>query len=234
METIAKNAGFQLENHWVQTVDGYINLLVHLKDDKVGKPPVLLLHGLADSSDSWMMNGREKSIAFLLMDAGYDVWMGNSRTNKHSIRHAILNPDKDIDYWKNALMYDMAEFDIPSWINHVKLQTNKEKISVIAHSQATQQMFYNLIKNGSYVEANVNMIVAMSAFFIVSPSTLLNRTICNFFYYVVSPFSEMFMLVRAFPSWFAKPVFIFGSGYIPTIFNVFDEMISATTTKFND
>ena len=42
------------------------------------------------------------------------------------------------------------------------------------------------------------------------------------------------MFVRAFPSWLAKPIFIFGSGYIPTIFNVFDEMISATTTKYND
>ena len=54
--------GFELHDHWVTTEDGYIVNLVNLKpqnDTSEGqKPSVLLAHGLADSSDAWLLNGR--------------------------------------------------------------------------------------------------------------------------------------------------------------------------------
>jgi pimeloyl-ACP methyl ester carboxylesterase len=53
------------------------------------KPVVLLIHGLIDSSDSWLVNGRENSIGFILADAGYDVWMAN--TEAISIVRGILH-----------------------------------------------------------------------------------------------------------------------------------------------
>ena len=55
-----------------------------------------------DSSDTFLINGRNKSQPYVLADAGYDVWLANTRGNKYSRNHTIYNPDTDQEYWKNT------------------------------------------------------------------------------------------------------------------------------------
>jgi lysosomal acid lipase/cholesteryl ester hydrolase len=93
-------------------------------NEKQQKPAVLLIHGLVDSSDSWMCN-KNNSIAQMLVNEGFDVWMGNYRANKYSNRHAHLDPTKDLEYWRNSVMPDLATYDIPSFIEHVRNVTNR-------------------------------------------------------------------------------------------------------------
>ena len=57
-----------------------------------GSKPVLLQHGIEDSSDSWVMNSADKAPAFLLAKNGFDVWLANSRGNKFSKKHTSLSP----------------------------------------------------------------------------------------------------------------------------------------------
>lgn len=85
------------------------------------RPAVFLFHGLLDSSATWALNGPNASLAFLLADAGFDVWMGNARGNAYSRHHAWLNPD-ELPFWDFSID-QIARYDIPAMI--AKAQANR-------------------------------------------------------------------------------------------------------------
>ena len=37
--------------------------------------------------------------AYILANAGYDIWLGNARGNSYSRAHVKLNPDTDREFW---------------------------------------------------------------------------------------------------------------------------------------
>lgn len=63
------------------------------------RPVVFLQHGLLGSSADWTMNLAEQSAAFVFADAGFDVWLGNSRGNVYSRGHKNLSCS-DKQYWQ--------------------------------------------------------------------------------------------------------------------------------------
>lgn len=94
--------GYPFELHEIQTEDGYLLDAYRLKSKKT-KPktntsPIMLVHGFMASSDCFLSMGRN-SLALLLADEGYDVWLPNCRGNLYSRKHKTLNPDTDIAYW---------------------------------------------------------------------------------------------------------------------------------------
>jgi pimeloyl-ACP methyl ester carboxylesterase len=93
---------YTVESHFITTDDGYILEVFHVGGKNTGTyntgPPVLLMHGLLDSSDTWIVNDEDKAPGFILLSHGYDVWFGNNRGNKHSRNHKTLNPN-DNAFW---------------------------------------------------------------------------------------------------------------------------------------
>jgi len=124
---------------------------------------VILQHGLLDSCAGWVLNG-SYSLAFLLADLGYDIWMNNSRGNRYSRNHTMLDPDKD-DH--KALFWDysfeeMAKYDQPALFKFVLSRTGVQKVTYIGHSQGTTQMFCALSENMEFFRQHMNLFVALA------------------------------------------------------------------------
>jgi gastric triacylglycerol lipase len=93
--------------------------LFRIPSGKQGAPVVFLQHGITDSADCWIMNTGEKSPAFRLARAGYDVWLGNNRGTKYSMSHTTLNPNKDKAYWEFSYT-ELGEYDAPTQVDYIR------------------------------------------------------------------------------------------------------------------
>ena len=116
-----------------------LNINFELND--VGNRPVVVLqHGLLDSSFTWVCNTPEKSLAFILADRGFDVWLPNSRGNVYSKKHTKYST-KSNKFW-NFSWDEMAKYDLPASIEYILNRTKSEKISYIGHSQVSEYFHF--------------------------------------------------------------------------------------------
>jgi pimeloyl-ACP methyl ester carboxylesterase len=134
--------GYPVQSYYVTTTDGYILKLFRIQgkgNQFANKPPVLMLHGLTNTANTFIINQATKPPAFRLADEGYDVWLGNSRGNNLSRLHTTFKSD-DKKYW-DWCVDDIAEKDLPAFIDFVLQNTGRHTLSYIGHSQATHAAF---------------------------------------------------------------------------------------------
>nr|XP_034832273.1 lipase 1-like [Maniola hyperantus] len=136
---LANRHGQQAVQHEVTTDDGYILTIFHIPGRS--KYPVLLVHGLADAADVWLLRGKG-SVGVTLANEGYDVWFANSRGNRYSRRHVSLDPDNDAAYW-NFSFHEMGYYDLPAIIDKIINETQKPSVTAIGHSRGNL-LFYVL------------------------------------------------------------------------------------------
>lgn len=80
------------------------------------------------------------SPAYLLHEAGYDVWLFNARGNCHSRKHKTLNPDRDKKYWEFGVE-EIGYYDLPATIDYILHITNEKQIFFIGHSLGCSAAF---------------------------------------------------------------------------------------------
>jgi len=168
----ARRVGLDVEEIQVQTEDGFLIDLWHVYDPKEytrmseddrsdrgpdiftsskkklkdpsqkRKFPVLLLHGLLQSSGAYCTND-EDSLAFYLCKSGYDVWLGNNRCGFKPKHSSLEYSDPRMWCWN---IRQMGVFDLPALTSRVLYETGFKKIGLICHSQGTTQTLVALAK----------------------------------------------------------------------------------------
>ncbi|KAL9846690.1 lysosomal acid lipase/cholesteryl ester hydrolase-like isoform 1-T1 [Geothlypis trichas] len=158
---IVRYHGYPYEEHEVLTEDGYFLTLQRIPhgrgspgsfslSHKAGAQPsnmfcpppkavVLLQHGLVLEGSNWVTNLPNTSLGFILADAGYDVWIGNSRGNSWSRKHQEFEFHQQ--EYSAYSFHEMAMYDLPASINYILQRTGQEQLYYVAYSQGTTTGF---------------------------------------------------------------------------------------------
>ncbi|XP_011304328.1 lipase 1-like [Fopius arisanus] len=164
--------GRRAEWHNVTTEDGYILSIFRIvrnnNNYQLG-PPIYLQHGLTGTADMFAMVKPERNIAFLLADAGYDVWLGNLRGNAYSRKHKTLST-KDPKFW-NFSMDEYAIKDLPAMMDYVLNVTNRSSLSYIGISLGTTISTIFLSNRTDY-NSKLNLVVHFAPVTVFKSKTL--------------------------------------------------------------
>ena len=152
--------GYPLEENSVTTTDGYILSVWHLKPKAPNGKVVFMQHGLADTAWTFFQAG-SKSLPFLLLKEGFDVWLGNIRGNVFSSKHVSKDPKDSKSGFGEYSIDDFVAYDLPAMINLVKSRVGAKKMSYIGHSQGTTMFFMLSMHNPTLLETTFDHFCAL-------------------------------------------------------------------------
>lgn len=168
-ERIASH-GYPSESHEVVTEDGYVLTLFRipyshkLRNQNENRPAVLLQHGLFSNSDCWLTSGPDNSLAYLLADAGYDVWLGNARGNIYSRANNFISLNSP-NFW-HFDWHEIGTIDIATMIDYIRDTTQQDQIHYAGHSQGTTVYLVLLSERPEYnAKIKSGHLLAPCAFF---------------------------------------------------------------------
>lgn len=192
--------GYPVEEHVVETSDGYFLTLFRIPggqvrttmSDALGsevssgsddtfsselplntsrRPPVFLMHGFLENAEVWVAPDSNSSLAFILADAGYDVWLGNVRGSKYGYRHRRYRTNS-YEFWRFSID-EMALFDLPESIDYIRNACARKgdggdvRVGYVGFSQGTAIAFAGF-------SLNEDLARKIAVFVALAPSTRVN------------------------------------------------------------
>ncbi|XBW37241.1 hypothetical protein QEN19_002824 [Hanseniaspora menglaensis] len=185
----------EMETHVVKTQDNYL-LQIHripfnqkrLKGVSY-KGAVYLQHGLLMCSNIWLCHSEDpmkNNLPLYLNALGFDVWMGNNRGNRYSSKN--VNIERHTEKFWNFSLDEFAMYDIPDSLHYILncislenknskksmgfFDTDQERISIVAFSQGSAQIFASLSLNPD-LNNKVSSFIALSP--ALTPPGLFNK-----------------------------------------------------------
>ena len=205
-----KSLGYKLEEFEVITEDGYKLSLWHFIPKFTVDPDKVVYFQPGFMCVAWvfLQNGKN-SLPFLLMDKGYDVWIGHNRGTIHSLGHLTKDSqESDSDYWDFTLD-DYALRDLPSNLEAVKKKTGAKKLSYIGHSQGTTLFYMLYMHNPEYMESTIDKFISLGTVYTISYASLLPVNIVDKIYGLIDRVVDLS----------TKPVY-FGNGQRNMVSNI--------------
>ncbi|KAL6073071.1 cholesterol esterase [Balamuthia mandrillaris] len=181
--------GYPVEEHYATTHDGYILCIHRIPAGRASssssssspqaqrdgeeegqdtiKPVVFVLHGFMQSSEAWVCRKKpEDNLALALADLGYDVWLGNVRGNKYSMKHIKYLPQSE-RYW-NFCLDHLLQYDVPAMVEYILAETGAAKLSYIGFSQGSALGFGAFSLNAALAK-KINLFIALASTALVKP-----------------------------------------------------------------
>lgn len=172
--------GYPSEIHQVITDDGYILEIHRIPHGRNGgsrnqnrilpsarngngrrenRRVAFIQHCVLCSSADFVMNDPDQALAFILADAGYDVWLGNARGNIYGRRHVRLSPEGS-EFWDFS-MNEVARYDIPSMLRYVRDTTGAQRVYYTGHSMGTT-VFFAMMNYHPHLNDWIHVMAAMA------------------------------------------------------------------------
>jgi lysosomal acid lipase/cholesteryl ester hydrolase len=130
------------------------------------KQAVYFQHGLLDSSDGWICNYEKNCLPFIMLKRGFDVWIGNSRGNKHS-KFLEQESGRDVSkensqYWDYSL-HEMGMYDLPANFEKIlSINTTTDKIIYFGHSQGGASVLAGMSEKLDYFKSKLKAAILLA------------------------------------------------------------------------
>lgn len=239
-QLVRRQGGYKVESHLVDTEDGYVLKVhrVYRKNSKKVKPSVFMQHGLFASSADFLLTGKSKALAFLLADNDYDVWLGNIRGSRNSLRHKRMSTESG-KYW-NFSFHEFGLYDLPAMIDYMLNVTRHKKCYYVGHSQGTTSFIVMMAMRPEFNEKIIQShLMAPAVFMKNAPHPMIDHLAeimvgRDFRPYAYIDFRPYWGIATRFLKSFCGPNMI---STLPTCHNIFFAVIGSNrpgTVEFDD
>ncbi|GLJ09318.1 hypothetical protein SUGI_0106560 [Cryptomeria japonica] len=185
--TFVWSKGYDCAEFIVPTKDGFLLSMQRMSRPRfrhAHKEPVFLYHGIFQGGEGWLLDEPKESLAFILADSGYDVWIGSTRTTNFTYGHITYNR-KQKEFWDWSCD-ELVSYDLPAMLYFVNNMT-RQPIYYVGYSQGamvgfaafTQKEIAGLVKKAAmlspvaYLNKIPSPLIRAAAFFLVDQVDLL-------------------------------------------------------------